>query len=96
MAFFSESGLVASGYREKLYLCEKCGLEMVFAGNDKGYCCPKGHGCSWPMTGEQKVIREPGSAIYAGGAIEFTGSKPGGKKNKKLKKQPMIKNYLEI
>lgn len=81
MAFFSEAGLVASGTREKMRLCPKCGLSLEYI-DGYGYCCPKGHGC-WFPPGEQKVIREPPDAIYAGGAIEFKGGSKSGKKRKK-------------
>lgn len=66
----------------KMRLCSKCGrtLDLI---PDQGYCCPKGHGCWFPQGEQKKVIREPGSAIYAGGAIEFKGGSKSGKKRKK-------------
>ena len=81
MALFSRSGLEAT---DKLRLCGKCGRALEYIA-DQGYCCPKGCGC-WRPQGEQKVIREKPSAIYAGGAIIFKGAKTG----KKRKKPPKV------
>lgn len=94
MAFFSQANLEAVGGRDKMRLCPKCGLSLDYIA-EQGYCCPRGHGCWWPQ-GEQKVVREPSDAAYAGGAIVIKGGKPGGKRNKKLKNQPIIKKYLEL
>jgi len=89
---FSESGLVASGYRDKIRLCPRCGGKLDYI-DKQGYCCPKGHGCWWPQ-GEQKIIREPPDAVYAGGAIEPKGVSKG-RKRKKNRKEQWISDYIE-
>ena len=98
MAFFSQANLEAVGVRPKMRLCPKCGLSLEYIAG-RGYCCPKGHGCWWPQR-EQKVIREPLDAVYAGGAIEQKGgTKPSspskGRKRKKNRKEKWISDYIE-
>mgnify|MGYP000867919741 CR=1 FL=1 len=93
MSLFRESGLQASGYKEKMRLCDKCGVSLNFIPG-QGFCCPRGHGCEWPKEGEQKIIREPASAIYAGGAIEYKGQSKG-RKRKKPPKKEIINNIYD-
>ena len=83
MAFFSQENLEAVGGRDKIRLCPRCGLSLEYIAG-RGYCCPRGHGCWWPR-GEQKVVREPPDAIYAGGKPQLHkgGSKSGRKHGKK-------------
>lgn len=84
MAFFSEAGLVASGYREKMRLCEKCGLTLEFKPTE-GYCCPKGHGCWWPQP-EREPPEDKKARCYHQGQIK-PGSQSKGRTRKKPKKQ---------
>jgi len=92
MAVFSQANLEAVGGRDKIRLCPRCGLSLEYI-SEQGYCCPKGHGCWWPQ-GEQKVIREPPDAVYAGGAIEPKGVSKG-RKRKKNRKEQWISDYIE-
>ena len=93
MAFFSQANLEAVGVKnDKMRLCPRCGLSLEYI-SEQGYCCPKGHGCWWPQ-GEQKVIREPPDAVYAGGAIEPKGVSKG-RKRKKNRKEQWISDYIE-
>lgn len=96
MAMFSESGLEASGFKEKMRLCPKCGRSLTYI-DGKGYCCSRDHGCWWPSEKEEKVIREEPSAIYAGGAIKKKGGSRSGRKRKKpLRRDQWVKKYIEV
>ena len=93
MAFFSESGLSASRHHEKMRLCEKCGLSLEYK-EGEGWCCPKGHGCSWPA--EHKEPPEPNKArCYHQGEIVPTGQSKGRSRKKKPKKDLFSKLYQE-
>ena len=92
MAFFSHENLEAVGGRDKMRLCSRCGTRLEYI-EGNGYCCPKGHGCWW-TGGEQKIIREPPDAVYAGGAIKPKGVSKG-RKRKKAKKENEISNIYD-
>ena len=67
----------------KMRLCSKCGISLDEI-RPGVFSCPRGHG-EWTPPGEDKVVREPLSAIYAGGAVDYKGTKTG-KKRKKSKR----------
>lgn len=92
MALFSESGLTASGYRDMLRLCDRCGARLDYI-PDKGFCCPNGHGCEWPR--EQREPPEPVKArCYQKGDVVYT-SQSKGRKRKKNRKEKWISDYIE-
>lgn len=72
-----------------LLLCSKCGLALYQVEGDL-YGCPK---CKRQWTTGQGIAilhykRTDGSPVYAGGAIEFKGSKKSGKKRKEPPRKP--------
>lgn len=77
-------------------LCSVCGVSLIYKPPD-GYCCPKGHGCWQTGIVSQPLQRDKiDGGAFQGGAIEYKGSKPGGKRNKKLKRKLFTKAYLEM
>lgn len=94
MAFFSESGLVASGTREKMRLCPKCG-RLLEQKDEKGYCCPKGHGCWTEAIYSAQVYHSNPDCVSTGGSGHGSSSK--GRKRKKPQKRrtAISKKYLD-
>ena len=92
MAMFSESGLTASGYREKMRLCSRCGERLNYI-EGNGYCCPKGHGCWWPQP-EQEPSEDKKARCYHRGQIK-PGSQSKGRTRKKNRKEKWISDYIE-
>ena len=80
---FSESGLTASGYREKMRLCSRCGERLNYI-EGNGYCCPKGHGCWWPQP-EREPPEDKKARCYHAGDLQLHkgGAKSGKKRGKK-------------
>ena len=82
MAMFSESGLVASGHREKMRLCPKCGRSLTYI-DGHGYCCEH-HGCWWPKE-EGRPPEDKKARCYHAGDLQLHkgGAKSGKKRGKK-------------
>lgn len=85
------TGLAASGYREKLRLCQRCGARLEYH-EGEGFCCPNGHGCEWPQE-EIESPEENKPRCYMGGPIvgQSTG---GGRKRTKKKRYKQDFSHL--
>lgn len=96
MAMFSESGLVASGYkreREKMYLCEKCGRSLIDT-PAQGWCCPVGHGCWWPQE-ELESPEDRKARCYHQGSIKTSSPSKGRKRKKPRRKEDFSHLYSD-
>ena len=91
MAMFSESGLAASGYRDKIRLCPRCGRSLTYI-DGHGYCCEY-HGCWWPKE-EGKAPEDKKARCYHQGEVKKTSSSKG-RKRKKNRKEQWISDYIE-
>ena len=91
MAMFSESGLAASGYREKMRLCPRCGRSLTYI-DGHGYCCEY-HGCWWPQE-EGEPPEDKKARCYHQGEVKKTSSSKG-RKRKKNRKEKWISDYIE-
>lgn len=79
----------------KMRLCSKCGITLNEI-KPGVFSCPRGHG-EWPERGEAKIIREPLNATYAGGPVEYGGTKATGRKKKKQsRKEQWNSFYAEL
>lgn len=88
MAFFSESGLVAS---RKLRLCEKDGTRLDYI-EGRGFCCPKCQTCWWPQ-GEPPVQEVNKARCYQKGQMVPKSQSSGRKRKKPPKKQDFSDLY---
>ena len=91
MAMFSESGLAASGYREKMRLCPRCGRSLTYI-DGHGYCCEY-HGCWWPKE-EGEPPEDKKARCYHQGEVKKTSSSKG-RKRKKNRKEKWVSDYIE-
>jgi len=97
MAFFAESGLVASGTKqpEKMRLCSKCGRRLEE--NEPGiFSCPRGHG-EWRegIFSTQVHHSNSNGETFLGGAVGHGKSSKGRNRKKPQRRQTSIsKKYL--
>ena len=83
VAFFSQENLEAVGGRDKIRLCPRCGLSLEYIA-ERGYCCPRGHGCWWPAE-EREPPEDKKARCYHAGDLQLHkgGAKSGKKRGKK-------------
>ena len=93
MAVFSRANLEVVGGRDKIRLCPRCGLSLEYIA-ERGYCCPKGHGCWWPAE-EREPPEDKKARCYHQGEVKKPSSPSKGRKRKKNRKEQWISDYIE-